>query len=558
VAVDRAAGGIVRTRATGVVTGAACGLVTAVALVVAGVAPAAAVAGDDRLGSREALTAGQALVSADGSQTLVLQPDGQLALFGADDVDPRWVSDGVRGGDRLTVTPGGDVRLVAPDGTLAWHTATDGNPGSALVLQDDGDLVVRDPAGAVLWDAGTTVTPSILASGGTLGPGGSLASPDGRHVLVVGDDGRVTLRGPDGEVRWTPPAMPGTTRPTGSGAATTTADDPAGEPAPDPDLAPTVAGSSLVLHADGNLVVAAPDGTRLWRSRTAGHPGATLTLQDDGDLVLYDARGQRIWSTRTQLGPARLADGDAVPAAGGLASPDGHLRLRATVRAVSLTYDDQPVWSTAVRLPAGGAFEVTPAGLSLVRRDGTTAWAVGAGAGPGAELDLDEGSALLRTASGVELWRRDVPAELLATAQVTADCTQVAGPVPESDTVTTVLGARVHRCLADAVDAMAAAAVQAGIHLGGSGWRSSAQQAALRRAHCAPTSAEPGAPVVCEPATAPVGASMHERGLALDLTQDGRLLRSGSTGFAWLQAHAAAYGLVNLPSEPWHWSTDGH
>jgi len=135
----------------------------------------------------------------------------------------------------------------------------------------------------------------------------------------------------------------------------------------------------------------------------------------------------------------------------------------------------------------------------------------------------------------------------------------VTGPVPEAATVTTVLGVRVHRCLADAVDAMAAAAAQVGIHLGaGSGWRSSAEQAALRRAHCGPASSDPGAPVLCEPATAPVGASFHERGLALDMTQDGRLLGSGSTGYAWLMQHAAAYGLHNLPGEPWHWSTTGH
>jgi hypothetical protein len=31
----------------------------------------------------------------------------------------------------------------------------------------------------------------------------------------------------------------------------------------------------------------------------------------------------------------------------------------------------------------------------------------------------------------------------------------------------------------------------------------------------------------------------------------------GSACFDWLESHAAGYGLYNLPSEPWHWSTDG-
>lgn len=581
-----------RTRPRGVVTGVVCALATvgtlAATVLVAG--PAAAVAGDDRLGPRETLSSGEALVSPDGSQTLVLQPSGQLALFGAAGGDPRWVSDEGDPGDRLVVTAGGDVRLVGSDGKVEWRTATGGHRGATLVLQDDGDLVVRARGGAVVWDTGTTVTPSILSAGDRLGPGESLASPDGRQTLVVGTDGSVTLRGPDGDVRWAPPvAAPGAAAAgaaagaagsgpaaaaTGTGASATgagatgagasgagsvgaSAAAGVGASTEVPSLA--VPGSSLALHDDGNLVLSAPDGSWLWRSRTAGHPGATLTLQDDGNLVLYGADGKRVWSTKTKLGPSTLADGSAVPAAGGLASPDGHLRLRASARSLALTYDEKPVWSTPVDLPAGGALVVTDDGLSLVGPDGSAVWTTGAGAGPGSELDLDEGSALFRTSSGVELWRQDVPAALFATAQVTADCTQVPGPVPESATVSTTLGVRVHSCLADAVDAMAAAAAQAGIDLGaGSGWRSAAEQAALRRAHCAPASSDPGAPVLCEPATAPVGASMHERGLALDLTQDGRLLTRGSTGYAWLTLHAAQYGLHNLPGEAWHWSTDGH
>ena len=28
--------------------------------------------------------------------------------------------------------------------------------------------------------------------------------------------------------------------------------------------------------------------------------------------------------------------------------------------------------------------------------------------------------------------------------------------------------------------------------------------------------------------------------------------------FQWLDAHAADYGLINYPVEPWHWSTTGN
>jgi LAS superfamily LD-carboxypeptidase LdcB len=93
----------------------------------------------------------------------------------------------------------------------------------------------------------------------------------------------------------------------------------------------------------------------------------------------------------------------------------------------------------------------------------------------------------------------------------------------------------------------------------GGGYRDPAQQVALRRAHCgssdyaiyqAPSSA-------CSPPTARPGTSMHEQGLAIDVTCGGGAISRGSACFGWLQGHAAGYGLHNLPSEPWHWSTDG-
>ena len=33
---------------------------------------------------------------------------------------------------------------------------------------------------------------------------------------------------------------------------------------------------------------------------------------------------------------------------------------------------------------------------------------------------------------------------------------------------------------------------------------------------------------------------------------------AGEGGFAWMKANAGQYGFYNLPSEPWHWSTNGN
>ena len=50
---------------------------------------------------------------------------------------------------------------------------------------------------------------------------------------------------------------------------------------------------------------------------------------------------------------------------------------------------------------------------------------------------------------------------------------------------------------------------------------------------------------------------MHGVRIAIDFTDGGGTLSRGSAGYNWLRGHASAYGLFNLPSEPWHWSTNG-
>ena len=118
----------------------------------------------------------------------------------------------------------------------------------------------------------------------------------------------------------------------------------------------------------------------------------------------------------------------------------------------------------------------------------------------------------------------------------------------------------VDQTLADSLSAMLEAAAADGIVLCGKGYRDPQQQVELRRSNCgssqyaiyeAPASA-------CSPPTARPGTSMHEQGLAVDFTCGGSLISSqGSPCFVWLSNNAGSYGLYNLPSEPWHWSTDG-
>lgn len=115
----------------------------------------------------------------------------------------------------------------------------------------------------------------------------------------------------------------------------------------------------------------------------------------------------------------------------------------------------------------------------------------------------------------------------------------------------------VHEELAGPLADLLAAAEADGIELGGWGYRDSAAQWALRVAHCPDPVNSPSSE--CSPPTAPVGSSMHERGLAIDFTCAGESIGTHeSPCYQWLAEHAADHGLYNLPSEPWHWSVTGN
>ncbi len=132
--------------------------------------------------------------------------------------------------------------------------------------------------------------------------------------------------------------------------------------------------------------------------------------------------------------------------------------------------------------------------------------------------------------------------------------------LPASGDIVNAGGILVHASIARNVTNLLAAAAADGVVLGGGGWRSSDAQVSLRRSHCgsseyavwsAPSSS-------CRPPTARPGQSNHERGLAIDFTHGGRAINTRrSPAYQWLAANAAAYGLYNLPSEPWHWSVNG-
>ncbi|CAN5297667.1 hypothetical protein BH20ACT3_BH20ACT3_07840 [soil metagenome] len=101
-----------------------------------------------------------------------------------------------------------------------------------------------------------------------------------------------------------------------------------------------------------------------------------------------------------------------------------------------------------------------------------------------------------------------------------------------------------------------AAAGRDNLNLCGYGYRSTARQIELRRQNCGTSyyAIYEMSASGCRPPTAVPGRSMHESGLAVDFTN---CSTRATACFKWLAANAATYGLQNLPSEPWHWSTNG-
>ncbi|MDD9371186.1 MAG: M15 family metallopeptidase, partial [Acidimicrobiales bacterium] len=101
----------------------------------------------------------------------------------------------------------------------------------------------------------------------------------------------------------------------------------------------------------------------------------------------------------------------------------------------------------------------------------------------------------------------------------------------------------------------------AGVSLCGGGYRDPQAQIELRKSHCGTSQYAiyemPSSQ--CSPPTARPGSSMHEQGLAIDFTcNGGGTVSRGSSCWNWLSANANSYALFNLPSESWHWSTNGN
>ncbi|MGW1864000.1 hypothetical protein ACWCPS_00390 [Streptomyces mauvecolor] len=230
---------------------------------------------------RDVLTPGQKmypnqyLTSLDGRFVLALQNDGNLVAYGPGYV-PIW-SSGTSGRsvDCLLVQGDGNVVLYGANNSgPIWATNTSTSGGAILKMQEDGNVVVYNSSGVSLWNTGTTRATTggtydnsfQLTDGQWLRPGHYLRSGDFRYTLYLQNDGNIVFYSAGKRQWWT----------SNTGGH------------------PNVEG--LLMQSDGNLVLYAQGA--IWATNTGGAGPHKLLLQNDGNMVLYGGNGAT-WSTGT-------------------------------------------------------------------------------------------------------------------------------------------------------------------------------------------------------------------------------------------------------------------
>lgn len=315
-------------------------------------------------------------------RTVVRNPDGSLQ-----------VSTHGRGFGWSHTLPVALVRWMEQPGTLlTWRILPYGERRTRdLCLVDD-----ADGKGRVLWREGMRDSPAVppparphVYGGPELGRGGrlrhqSLTSIAGAYTLVHQDDGNLVLYyNPGHRAVWA----------TNTGWA--------GDGWTD-------------LTEEGDLVVRNLCGAAVWRSGTAGSGAQWLVVDDEGGVALLDEAGTAVWEVRTgPHGPSPAAN----PGRGSvlrrgqtlqrqsLTSADGGTVLahRDDRRIVLFGEDGRWLWDEYVWAVERSYLALGEDGVLRVHaEDGTPLEELG---GPGDELVIEPGAAVLRRDDGTVVWR---------------------------------------------------------------------------------------------------------------------------------------------------------
>ena len=146
------------------------------------------------------------------------------------------------------------------------------HPGSRLVVQDDGNVVIYRPDGTPVWATDTWRPTGPRAQGDDMQPG-EVLDPDSS---ITSANGRYTLR------------LPGRRQPGALRRRHAAVGVRHRRPA---------AWVCASCRATATSSSTTPGGQPIWSSGTWQHPGSRLVVQDDGNVVIYRPDGTPVWAT---------------------------------------------------------------------------------------------------------------------------------------------------------------------------------------------------------------------------------------------------------------------
>jgi sugar lactone lactonase YvrE len=154
---------------------------------------------------------------------------------------------------------------VTKNGKALFHTGTTGT-GVNMHIQNDGNLTVRTPDGKVLWAlSDVNQSKAELRTGQALKGGEERKSFNGKNTLRMQEDGNLVLTNAAGKVLWHTG-----TAPNAGAVATMQADGNLTVTKNGKALFHTgTTGKNVTLHVqdDENLTLRTPDGKVLWARR---------------------------------------------------------------------------------------------------------------------------------------------------------------------------------------------------------------------------------------------------------------------------------------------------
>lgn len=155
------------------------------------------------------LESGQTLSSADGKVRLVMESNGDLVIYNSASTEvwsKKTGDTGAGAGAYLALESDGSLVLYKADGSPS--TWTESIPGAIMLrLGSDCKLAAEDLMGTELWspsDAGDCKTDEAgtISAGSSLNPGEVLSSADGQGTATMQNDGNLVIKDSEGAIVW--------------------------------------------------------------------------------------------------------------------------------------------------------------------------------------------------------------------------------------------------------------------------------------------------------------------------------------------------------------------